>query len=306
MKRVILLFAFSLTLSGLIQSCDQNPLAYQTDTHSRGNIKIYVEESFKPLFETSIYTFEGLYPKAKINAVYETENDIIKDFFANKTKTICMTRDFTKEEKASLRKANVEVRSDIIAYDAVALIVNTGNADTLLTVGQIKDMLTGKMPNWTTSKQPISVVFDQEQSANFNYLYNLIDKAPLAKNVFAVKSNEEVIAYVKKTPNAIGVIGVNWISDTDDKNVMDFLGGIRVVSIAETPDHDYFPPFQAYMHSREYPFMREVWMINKGGRAGLNSGFVNFMLQEKGQLLINKCSLLPAKMTIRVIEMTEE
>lgn len=306
MKRVILLSAFGLTLARLSVSCDQNPLAYQTDTHSRGNIKIYVEESFKPLFETSIYTFEGLYPKAKIHPVYETESQIIKDFFANKTKTICITRDFTKEEKASLRKANVEVRSDIIAYDAVALIVNTGNVDSMLTVAQVKDMLTGKMTAWATSRQPVSVVFDQEQSANFHYLYNLIDKAPLSKNVFAVKSNEEVINYVKKTPNAIGVIGVNWISDTDDKNVMNFLDGVRVVSVAETDKHDYFPPYQAYMNSREYPFIREVWMINKGGRAGLNSGFVNFMLQEKGQLLINKSSLLPAKMVIRVIEMTEE
>ena len=36
---------------------------------------------------------------------------------------------------------------------------------------------------------------------------------------------EEVIKYVKEHPNAIGVIGVNWISDEDDPKVLDFLDG---------------------------------------------------------------------------------
>ncbi|MFN5786258.1 MAG: hypothetical protein ACK457_09820 [Flavobacteriia bacterium] len=33
------------------------PIGYESDTHGRGKAVIYVEESFKPLFDTSIYTF---------------------------------------------------------------------------------------------------------------------------------------------------------------------------------------------------------------------------------------------------------
>ena len=43
-----------------LSSCDasDNPLAYQSETHSRGKVTMYIEESYKPLFETSIYVFE--------------------------------------------------------------------------------------------------------------------------------------------------------------------------------------------------------------------------------------------------------
>ena len=37
-------------------SCD-NPFVYKGDSHSRGKTKVFIEESFKPLFDTSIYTF---------------------------------------------------------------------------------------------------------------------------------------------------------------------------------------------------------------------------------------------------------
>ena len=86
-------YFISVTLSTWLTSCDspQNPLAYVKETHGRGKAEVYVEESFKPLFETCISTFESLNPKAKISAKYMAENDIIKAFFDNKVKTILTT-----------------------------------------------------------------------------------------------------------------------------------------------------------------------------------------------------------------------
>ncbi len=293
----------------LLFSCDSstNPFAYQTDTHSRGNTEIFVEESYEPLFSTTIYTFESQFPKAHIKPTYCKEQKVIETFFANKTKTIFMTRDFTKEEKAKLKAVQVEVRSELVAKDAVALILNPSNVDTNLTVVQIKEMLKGKITQWPTSKNKIDIVFDNPNSANFRYMKELIGDEALGAKVFAVKSNKEVIEYVKKHPNALGVIGVNWISDQDDKEVLDFRKGISVVGLAgEGNDHYYYKPYQAYIHTKEYPFTRELWSINKASRAGLNTGFVNFLTGEKGQLIIQKSSLVPATAHIRMIEIKTE
>ena len=56
---------FFVLIIGLLLSCNShdNPLAYQTDTHGRGKTKILIEESFKRLFDTSIYTFQSQYQK---------------------------------------------------------------------------------------------------------------------------------------------------------------------------------------------------------------------------------------------------
>jgi phosphate transport system substrate-binding protein len=61
-----------------------------------------------------------------------------------------------------------------------------------------------------------------------------------------MKSNKEVIAYVKSHKNAIGVIGTNWISDGDDPASLGFIKDINVMSVTDKPNptkEDYYQPF---------------------------------------------------------------
>jgi phosphate transport system substrate-binding protein len=297
-----------LSLVTTIVACNnsENPLAYAKNAHGRGAVKIFIEESFKPLFDTSIYTFESFYPKANITPVYRSEGDIINAFFANKTKTITISRDFTKAEKYKLKKNSVEVRSEKIAEDALALIIHPTNNDSLITLDDLKAIVSGKQTTWKTSQSKINVVFDQKNSANFAYLIDLCKIKQLPINVFAVKSNVEVINYVKNNPSALGVIGLNWISDQDDFDVLDFVNGLKVMSVAKDKKSGYFKPYAGFIYTREYPLKREIWMINKAGRQTLNSGFVLFMKGEKGQLIVQKSALVPANAPVRLIQLREE
>ena len=302
MSKKILSFAI---VSLLMSSCG-DAFVHDGPSHSRGKTKIFVEESFKPLFETSIYTFESQYQSAEISAVYCTESQAIDSFIANKTKTLFITRDFTDKEKVKLRKSQVEVRSQVLANDAVALIVHPDNLDSNLTVPGLINVLKGNKNTWETSGKSIDLVFDSQNSANFIYVKKLAGDSPIPSNMFAVNSNKEVIEYVKNHKNALGVIGVNWISDEDDEAVLDFLDGIKVMQVAKDEESDFFKPYQAYIHTKEYPLTRQLWAINKGSRSGLNTGFVNFLHGEKGQLIIHKSSLVPANTPIRMMQIKTE
>lgn len=281
------------------------------NTNSSGKVDLYLEESYKPLFETSIYTFEGQNPLSEIKAHYVNESEAFDAFINGKTSTICVTRDFTDAEKRSLlANNNVEVRSTKMAIDAVALIVHPENTDTLMTVERLKRILNGQDSLWHGSNRKINVVFDKPSSANFNYLRKLAEISTLPANVYAVKSNEEVINHVKENRNTLGIIGVNWISDEDNPETFDFRDGINVVAVAKKEGGEYFKPYQAYIYEgyhldKGYPLVREAWLLNKAGRTTLNSGFVNFMMGEKGQLIIQRSSLIPANMVARMINFTE-
>lgn len=294
----------------LFFSCDNSMEG--KNTNSSGEIDVYLEESFKPLFETSIYTFEGQYPLAKINANYTNETAVIDAFMNGKTSTICITRDFNEAEKQSLLTSKkIEVRSTKIAIDAVALIIHPENTDSLFTMDRLKNILLGKDTLWKDSNRKINVVFDSPNSANFNYLKKLAEIESLPVNVFAVNSNEEVINYVKENRNALGVIGVNWISDEDDPATLNFRDGIKVVSVARTEGGEYFKPYQAYIYEeyhldKGYPLVREVWLITLASRTTLDAGFTNFMGGEKGQLIIQKSSLIPADMVARMVNISDK
>ena len=290
----------------LFSSCEthENPLAYQTDTHGRGKAEVFIEDSYRPLFNTSIYTFESQFPKASIIPTYLSEGQIIDSFFSNKVKTICISRDFTDTEKNYLKSKNVECTSDLVAYDAVALITHPSNHDTMVSVEKLKTWISMEGARWPKSGKPVKMVFDKINSANFNYLVSLSGQKKLSNSVYALQSNQEVINYVKANPNALGFIGVNWISDQEDLNVMHFLDSIQVLYVSEREGQEGFQPFPGTIWTKEYPLHREMWLINKGRRAGLNTGFVLFMIGEKGQLLIQKSELVPAKAPVRLIQLT--
>jgi phosphate transport system substrate-binding protein len=278
------------------------------DTPTSGRINISVDESFVLLFETQIHTFESIYPKAKINASYKPEGDVVTDLFSDSVRVVVIARDLNEQEWKMADAKKIQPKSVKIAEDAVALIVHADNKDSLLTVDQLRNILSGKDTLWSqlNEKSPlgkINVVFDNNSSANARYLQEtLMNGAGFNDNCFAVKSNPEVIEYVKTHKNALGVISVNWISDSDDTLSTGFLRHVRVVSVSKGYNADYYKPFQAYIKTKEYALCRDVYMIYRGKTHGLGTGFASFVAGDKGQRIILKSGLVPATSPVRVVE----
>jgi phosphate transport system substrate-binding protein len=308
-------FIFPIFLAGITSACifaGCNMMGPQplTETTTRGNISISVDESFKLLYDTELYTFESQYSDAKIKPNYKPETDVLADLLNDSVRTIVLTRDLTKEEKALLFSKKFVARTTKVAHDALALIVNTENPDTLLLVEQLEAIFRGKLSSWNqiTPKSPatpINVVFDNNKSGNVRYIrekFSLTGNFP--SNCFAVNSNEEVIKYVEKNRSALGIISVNWISDKNDSVSNRFLKGVRVVEVGTSREarSNYCKPYQGYIAENSYPLCRDVYMISRETFSGLGTGFVSFVAGDQGQRIILKSGLVPATMPIRLIQ----
>lgn len=283
-----------------------------TDTPTSGEVNIVVDESFQQLFDTQIYTFHSLYTNAKVNALYLPEKDALQRLINDSCKVVVMCRDLTENERKQFEKSNLFPISTKIAEDAIAIIVNNDNKDTVLSVEKIKSILSGNDSLWTQiNKQStlgkINVVFDNNGSANTTYMKDtLLHGKEFGSNTFAVKSNPEVIQYVSEHKNAIGVLSVNWISDADDSLTVNSLKKVKLVGVSKSADNKAYKPYQAYIKTKDYPFTRDVFMINRQTRAGLGMGFVSFVAGEKGQIMILKAGLVPAVSPVRLVEINTQ
>jgi phosphate transport system substrate-binding protein len=105
--------------------------------------------------------------------------------------------------------------------------------------------------------------------------------------------------------NCIGVVGVNWISDSDDTTRLSFLKSVKVLEIAMTKDDDFYKPYQAYIAQKYYPLWREVYIISKEAYTGLGTGLTAFIASERGQRIVLKFGLVPATMPVRLVELVE-
>jgi phosphate transport system substrate-binding protein len=132
--------------------------------------------------------------------------------------------------------------------------------------------------------------------------------ADLGSALSAMKYNRDVVDFIAKTPNAIGLIGVSWVSDRDDPSCLSFLDKVNVaaISIAEkaVPENSY-QPYQAYIATGKYPFTRYIYIINAEPRMGLVTGFSAFAAGDKGQRIILKTGILPYTQPVRLIHVND-
>jgi len=300
-------------ISLIVLSCNNNVSKKDSETPTSGNIKISVDESYKSIMDSQVFTFQSLYKKAFVTATYTSEVQAYKDLLDDSSRVIIVSRKPNKNEEEFIKQKGTKFRVTKLVIDGIALIVNPENSDTLINESQLSEILNGKISTWNQLKiskntDKIQVVFDSEEGANARYLKDsLLHGSKFSQNCFALKNNQEVIDYVAQHKNTIGVISVNWVSDRDDPNVETFLSKVKLMSVGNDDDYDhrdFVKPFQAYLATKEYPLWRSVYAVLREPRNGLGTGFVSFIAGEKGQRMFLKAGLVPINMPIRFVEVT--
>jgi len=61
----------------------------------------------------------------------------------------------------------------------------------------------------------------------------------------------------------------------------------------------YYQPIQTNLINGVYPFLRNVYIINCEAKDGLGTGFANWVMSQRGQLIVLKSGLGPHKMMPR-------
>lgn len=298
---------------GIGLSCNQKKGA-SADTPNSGTIKISVDESYQPLIDTEISVFQALNPEAHIIASYKSEAACFKDLINDSARLIVVTRPLDSAESKYFNDIKMPISSKPFARDAVALIVNPSNTDTLMTMSEIRGIMDGK-----SNPKKYSVVFDQQNSSLVRFVIDSINHGTsLPSYAMVANGCDSVVEYVSQHKNALGVIGVSWVSDPFDSTGLSFLQKIKVVGVMSDSTYNYlnqnpgfnphnpeytsyyFKPYQAYIAFRSYPLTRTVYFVLRQPYFGLGTGFANFLGGNKGQMIVGKQRLFPLNLNIQI------
>ena len=300
-KNVFYLASFLL----LFNSCGNNNEQTQKDTLDSGTIYISADESFKPVIDSEIQVFEALNPHARIIPFYKPEAECIKDFAVDSIRMVIITRKFTdQEENFIVDSFKLAPKSLPLARDAVAVIVNPSSPDSMFTMTELKQVLTGRF-----NKNLIPIFDGLRATSTVRFIIDSVLRGDtLTPKAMAATSSEGVIDYVSKNQNAVGFIGVSWIGNRDDTTQQTFLKKVRMASIESTDrPGGYVLPWQANIYYRRYPMTRDLVYILKEKQTGLGRGFANFLSGEQGQLIFKSAYLWPEQMNfnVRVTKLNE-
>jgi len=300
----------------------------KANSHTSGTTTMVCDNTFENIMAQEIDVFEYQYPEAHILARYATQAEAFDSLMSLNTKTIVVSRDVTKQEREILKSKRRTVRSTKIAVDAVALIVNPENPVGKLTIKEVADILSGRSSQWndiwpTDKLGEISVVFDDKASSLVTYMRDsLLNGEPLGPNVYAQGSIPAVFRTVMENKNAIGVLGVSWIT-TDMRSAdmskedlamsvlseepvegASIVDDVKVLSIYREGEARAYKPYQENIFNGTYPLFRQIYMITTGASGSLAGGFYAFVTGDIGQKIIMKTGILPARATrIQVVQL---
>lgn len=271
------------------------------ETILKGSIDIAVDETVKPIVDDQVAVFEGTYYDAKIAVQPKSEAEVINDLLNQKAKVAITTRNLTKEELQRFEKSKINPRVTPFAKDAIALISNKSNNDTLIALKTVIDFMQGK-----TDSSIKGLVFDNPNSSTVRYMKELAKVKDIPANgVFSFKTNEEVIRFVAENDGMIGVVGVNWLSQPSP-GMIETIKKVNVLSVKGLNSNEYYNPSQNDIAEVKYPLARDLFIINCQGYSGLGMGFASFIAGEIGQRIVLKSGLLPVRTPGRKLKIRNE
>ncbi|GAC1591432.1 MAG: hypothetical protein NVS3B8_05160 [Chitinophagaceae bacterium] len=280
-------------------ACDSPAPKGPVESNTSGTIQVSADESFKPVIDSQVKVFETSWPAAKIITHYKAEADCIKDLNNDSIRMIIITRPLSRDEETLMksRLGYVPIYGKL-ASDAIAVIVNKQCKDSLFDMSDLRSLVKG-----TSGYKYKVVLAGLTSTSTVRYVTDSLAKGqPLGKNVMAATSSQGVIDYVGNNTDAIGLVGVSWIGNKEDTAQMSFLQKVKIAGIecASCQPVVYTQPYQYNIATRRYPMVRGLYYILKENYDGLGSGFSNFLIYERGQLIFKRAYLFPARMSFEV------
>jgi phosphate transport system substrate-binding protein len=131
----------------------------------------------------------------------------------------------------------------------------------------------------------------------------------LKKNTYFLNSTKEVLDFVQKNPDAIGVIGMDAVAEpyAEWQGLIDQITVLAIKNVKNGTNNDrYYKPTQANLGQGLYPLKRSIYVLNYQGFAGLGTGFASFVVGDIGQRIVLKANLLPITIPERNINIRKK
>ncbi len=170
-----------------------------------------------------------------------------------------------------------------IANDAVTVVVHRSNPIQNLTLAQLKGIYTGRITNWKQvggKDAPITVVSRDSSSGTFEtWEHVVMHGQPVVSSAIFATSNADVASEVSSNPNAIGYVGLAYITPQLKKVAVDG----REATIESAIDYSY-------------PIARPLFMSTNGFPApGPVLDVILFILSDAGQQLVQEIGYAPIR-----------
>ncbi|WP_424244214.1 phosphate transport system substrate-binding protein [Elusimicrobium posterum] len=256
--------------------------AFLVTTLSYAGITLEGSTTVLPLAQKAAEVYMDANPKADISIRGGGSGVGINSLIVGTVDIANSSREIKSAEIEKAKEKNIYPQENIVAMDAIALVINPSNKVSNLTKQQVKDIFTGKIKNWKEvggDNKKIVVVSRDSASGTFEAFNELaLDKEKVRKDALMQASNQGVAAIISTTPGAIGYVGLGYITSKT-----------KALSI------DSVQPSVETVLAGKYAYSRPLYMYTNGSPKGETKALLDFINSAGGQKIAKELGFVPLK-----------
>ncbi|GBC59623.1 phosphate ABC transporter substrate-binding prot ein [Desulfonema ishimotonii] len=185
-----------------------------------------------------------------------------------------------KEVKLAVEKGTYPVPF-AVAYDCIIPVVHPGNPVTNLTLAQLRDIYMGKITNWKDLGGPdLKIVVISRDTSSGTYEVwekKVMKKERVYPGALLQASNGAVVTGIAKNRNAIGYIGIGYLTKGVKALTVEGIEGTRETTL-----------------NGKFPVSRPLYMFTRGWPTGSVAKFINYIINPgQGQKYVEKSGYVP-------------
>jgi phosphate transport system substrate-binding protein len=256
-------------------------LCFTTTMVWAGNLVIKGSTTVLPIAQKAAEAYMKQNPDVKISLSGGGSGNGIKALIDGSTDIANASR-FIKDKEVSLAVERGRYPVPFaVAYDCIVPVVHPSNNLKNLSLTHLKRIYMGEVKNWKEvggPDSPVVVISRDTSSGTYEVWHKLVlKKERVFPGALLQASNGAVVQAVAKNKNAIGYIGLGYLSDE--------VKALKVNDVTGSPETTL---------NGTYPISRPLYMFTPGWPEGDALNFINFVLNpEKGQKYVAEAGYVP-------------
>ncbi|MDR1679878.1 MAG: PstS family phosphate ABC transporter substrate-binding protein [Prevotellaceae bacterium] len=212
-----------------------------------------------------------------ISALVENTTDIAQS-----------SRKIKFSEKQKLQEAGKTVKEVVIAYDALAIVVNPANKVNKLTREQLEGIFTGKIKNWKeVGGDDVKIVPYSRETSSGTYEFfkeSVLKNKNYMNGIMSMPATGAIIQSVSQTKGAIGYVGLAYLNKS-----------VKALQVSYDKGVKYTVPSVANAKNKSYPIVRPLYYYYVTAAQAKVKPFIDYILSDAGQKIVSQIGFITVK-----------
>ncbi len=247
-----------------------------------GQISVNGSTTVLPIAQKAAEAYMKEHPDTSISISGGGSGNGIKALIDRTTDIANASRAMKKEEIEKAKAKGGDPVEFIVAFDCIVPVVHPSNPLKNITVDQLKGLYKGDIKNWKEiggSDKPVVVISRDTSSGTYEvWEEKVMKKERVFPGALLQASNGAIVQAVSKNPNAIGYIGLGYMDNSVKGLSVNGITGSKKTTL-----------------DKSFPVSRPLYMYTPIKPAGDIKKFMDFVVSDKGQKLVEEEGFIPLK-----------